>query len=142
MAMYASASDLLDRYPEQDLVQLTDPAGAELNPVKLERALADASSEIDGYLLGRYLLPLVQVPEILRLLACDIAMYRLQALRPMAGIEDARKRYEDATRYLKLVSTGEVQLGLSTADAPAQQGAGPEVVSSRRTFSRTSMKGL
>lgn len=142
MPPYASAQDLQDRYPEQDLVQLTDPAGAAIDVARLERSLADASAEIDGYLQGRYQLPLPQVPELLKLLACDIAMYRLQVLRPLGDIEDARARYKDAMRYLERVSTGAVQLGLSAADVPAPQTAGPEVRGAARTFTRDTMRGL
>lgn len=140
--MYASAQDLQDRYPESDLQQLTDPAGQVVVVARLERALGDAAAEIDGYLQGRYPLPLPQVPEVLKLLACDIAMYRLQALRPMNSLEDARKRYEDAVAFLRRASRGEVQLGLSQEQAPAQEAAGPEFVGAVRTFDRTSMRGL
>lgn len=142
MPAYASALDLQDRYPERDLIQLTDPDGAVLDVARLDRALADASAEIDGYLQGRYQLPLSQVPQHLALLACDIAMYRLQVLRPLGDIEDARKRYEDALHYLRQVARGEVQLGLSEQGVAAPQGSGPEVISSTRTFTRESMRGL
>lgn len=140
--MYASAQDLQDRYPERDLAQLTDPNGAVVNTAKLSRALADASDEIDGYLQGRYTLPLSQVPKVLKVLACDIAMYRLQVLRPADDIEDARNRYKDAIAYLGKVAKGDVQLGLSAEDAPAPQSSGPEMITSARTFSRAAMGGF
>lgn len=139
---YASAKDLRDRYPERDLIQLTDEDGETLDCSRLTRALDDASAEIDGYLQGRYSLPLHQAPEHLALLACDIAMYRLQVLRPLGDIEDARARYEDALRYLRQVARGEVQLGLSEDGHAARQGAGPEMISPRRTFSRDQMRGF
>lgn len=142
MAVYASVQDMVDRYPERDLIQLTDENGVELDAVRLERALADASAEIDGYLQGRYVLPLQEVPKILTLVACDIAMYRLQVLRPTGGIEDARARYDDALRYLRQVSKGEVQLGLSDEDRAAPEGSGPEMISPTRIFGRESMKGF
>ena len=40
-------------------------------------------------------------------------MYRLQSLRPLHGLEDARKRYEDAVAMLTKVAAGELTLGLS-----------------------------
>lgn len=141
--MYASAADLQDRYPMQDLAQLTgDPAGVTVDLDRLGTALADAAQEIDGYLVGRYVLPLQRVPAVLKLLACNIAMYQLQALRPMSSIEDARKRYEDAISYLTKVSKGTVQLGLSDSEEPAAQGSGPEWISATRMFSRDAMRGL
>lgn len=140
--MYASAQDLQERYPERDLIQLTDADGEQLDVARLERALADASAEIDGYLQGRYTLPLAKPPQHLTLLACDIAMYRLQVLRPLGDIEDARERYEDALRYLRQVARGEVQLGLSEDGVAAPQGSGPEMISPRRTFTRDAMRGF
>ena len=78
-------------------------------------ALADASAEIDGYLDGRFALPLTDAPTVLNRLACDVAMYRLQSLRPIHDMADARQRYEDAVQLLVRVARGEVTLGL-TAD--------------------------
>jgi phage gp36-like protein len=140
--MYATTDDLLERYPHRDLVQLTDPDGLELHVERLERALLGARAVIDGYLQARYPLPLAQVPEVLREYACDIAMYRLQTLRPADDIQDARSRYKDAIRYLEQVSSGTLQLGLSAEARPARQDGGPEVVAPARRFTREQMKGF
>lgn len=139
---YASAQDLKDRYPAKDLRELTDENGAVINDARLDRALADASAVIDGYLMGRYEIPLPNVPQALVVYACDIAMYKLQALRPANGIEDAKNRHDAAIRYLERVSRGDVQLGVSSSDQPAMQTDGPIVVTADRTFSRDSMRGL
>lgn len=112
--MYATAADFRDRYPEHDLRQLTDLDGQTVQDAVLEKAAAQASSIIDGYIGARYPLPLTVVPPILAELAVDIGMYRLQVLRPQNDIEDARKRYEDAVGYLKLVTKGD-------ADLPGQE---------------------
>lgn len=140
--MYATAQDLQDRYPEQDLAQLSDPSGVSVMTGTLTLALRDASDEIDGYLMGRYSLPLQQVPAVLTRVACDIAMYRLSALRPQAAIEDVRSRYVDAVKYLEKVSTGVVQLGLSAEETAPAQGSSIEVVSPPRLFSRSAMEGF
>jgi phage gp36-like protein len=142
MAQYASTQDLRDRYPERDLAQLTDPDGLVVDEVRLSRALADASDEIDGYLQGRYRLPLAEAPRVLKLVACDVAMYRLLVLRPLGDIEDARKRYEDSQRFLRSVAEGKVQMGLAESGAAAQEGSGPEVVSGRKRFGADSMQGF
>jgi phage gp36-like protein len=92
--VYATPEDLLARYPERDLAQLTDPAGQGIDYGRLRAALADASAEIDRYN------PALS-PEELRRLCCDIAVYRLMLLRPTGDIEDARRRYEDALRVLE-----------------------------------------
>jgi phage gp36-like protein len=139
---YATPADMKSRFPEKDLKELTDVNGQTIDDARLARALADASDEIDGYLMGRYKLPLEQIPRSLGLYACDIAMYRIQALRPKNDIEDAKDRYDSAIRYLKDVSKGAVNLALNDAGQPAEQTDGPIVVTADRNFTRTSMRGL
>lgn len=139
--MYASAADLQERFPEMDLIQLTDPNGAVLNVGKLNAALAAASAEIDGYLQARYPLPLSRVPEHLKTLALNIAYYRLQIDRRGEAIEDIRSQYLDAIRFLEKVNSGVLQLGVAADDqVVAQPASGPEIVSSSRLFSRSSMR--
>jgi phage gp36-like protein len=123
---YASADDMIARYPNRDLVQLTneDPTQTAINPSIIGQALADASAEIDGYLDGRFALPLNDVPTVLNRLACDVAMYRLQSLRPLHDMADARKRYEDAVELLVRVARGEVTLGLTADKSRARGRAG------------------
>ena len=72
---------------------------------------------MDGYIGSRYTLPLPQVPPVLEGYCIDIALYELMKLRPMGDIEDARKRYEDALRFLRELNRGEVSLGLPEASA-------------------------
>jgi phage gp36-like protein len=117
---------MIARYPNRDLVQLTneDPTQTAINPSIIGQALADASAEIDGYLDGRFALPLNDVPTVLNRLACDVAMYRLQSLRPLHDMADARKRYEDAVELLVRVARGEVTLGLTADKSRARGRAG------------------
>jgi len=148
---YASATDMITRYPNRDLVQLTneDPAQTTVNTLTLDQALTDASAEIDGYLQSRFTLPLTEPPAVLPRLACDIAMYRLQSLRPLHDVADARKRYEDAVELLVRVARGEVTLGLAADNAaPAaagsavtQAGGDPSGALPARVFDRGSLKG-
>ena len=113
--VYAQPSDMIARYPNRDLVQLTneDPTQTVVNQTVLQQALADASAEIDGYLESRFTLPLSDPPVVLARLACDIAMYRLQALRPLHDLAEARQRYEDAVAVLLHVADGTLTLGLA-----------------------------
>jgi len=48
--VYAQPSDMIARYPNRDLVQLTneDPTQQAVDDSVLQQALADASAEIDG----------------------------------------------------------------------------------------------
>ena len=112
---YATLQELVDRYGEERLVQLTDRSMAEvIDQAVLLRAIADA--EIDGYLAARYRLPLASVPPVLTRIAPDIVFYRLHSDE---APEEVRTRYEDARRLLEGISRGSVGLGVpETEDQP------------------------
>ena len=133
---YAQVSDITGRYPSRDLIELTDPDAQAVNEAVITQALMDASSEIDGYLESRFSLPITSPPVVLILLCCDIAMYRMQSLRPLRDIEDARKRYEDVIRKLEKVAKGELTLGLS-ADNKEPPPASPTVLTQTAPIARS-----
>jgi phage gp36-like protein len=140
---YATSQDIVNRYPNRDLVQLTneDPSATTINATALQQALDDASAEIDGYLGGRFTLPLTDVPVVLNRLACDVAIYRLQSLRPIHDLTDARRRYDDAISMLGKVASGDLSLGIATdgrqtaIDQGAERAEGP-----LRVFTRKSLR--
>ena len=111
---YATQQDIIDRYSLDELLILTDrDRDDQPDTAVVDRALDDATAEIDTYLSARYQMPLPTVPDVLLRLCVDIAIYRLSTDRA-GGTEERRKRYEDATRLLVRISTGEVSLGLPT----------------------------
>jgi phage gp36-like protein len=143
---------MIARYPNRDLVQLSneDPTQTTIDLVTLQQALSDASAEIDGYLESRFSLPLTDPPALLPRLACDIAIYRLQSLRPLNDLADARKRYEDAVEFLVRVASGDVTLGRAadnieppsaTGSVVTRAGGDPSGVLPQRIFDRGSLKG-
>jgi len=141
---YATAQDMINRYPNRDLVQLTDedPTATTVNDIPITQALADASAEIDGYIEGRFTLPLADPPAVLNRLTTDIAMYRMQSLRPLHDLEDARKRYEDAVAMLVKVAAGELTLGLSAdGQEPPVSEMEEKVQGPNRVFSRKKLRG-
>jgi len=151
--VYAEPSDMIARYPNRDLVQLTneDPAQTAVNQTVLQQALADASAEIDGYLESRFSLPLADPPAVLARLACDVAMYRLQSLRPLHDLAEARRRYDDALALLVRVADGTLTLGLSQDNREPGEAAGAVVTEAggdrsgalpSRIFSRGNLKGF
>ena len=133
---YATFTQLTERYAERDLRLITDPDAQALDAGRAEQALADAAAEIDAWLDRRYVLPLVSIdgepmaaPVVLVRCAYDIAIYRLQTLRPADDIKDARQRYEDVVKLLKAIGCGDVslpgaKLRADVADNPASQSAG------------------
>ena len=76
--MYVTADAMIKKFGENELIQLTDnvqPYKDVINYDKLNAAMQEANSEIDGYLMGRYKLPLQIVPPFLESIACHMARY-------------------------------------------------------------------
>jgi phage gp36-like protein len=151
---YAQVSDMQNRYPNRDLVQLTneDPTVTTVNSTFLSTFLSDASDEIDAYLEARFALPLSDPPAILTRLCCEITMYHLNTLRPIHDLTDARDKYEKAIVFLKEVSDGKRTLGLSTDSQEPAEPSSPQVVVDenfggdptlpQRVFTRGTLKGF
>lgn len=84
----------------------------------LAAVIKDADALIDGYIGGKYTLPLVFVPDLLANLSADIVRFRLyDAQAP----EEVRRRYEDALAVLKGIASGEVVLPPGVNGAVAAQ---------------------
>lgn len=132
---YAVKQDMIDRFGDVELKQLTDRTGAidTIDDTVLGKALADADAEINGYLAGRYTLPLVSTPLILVGHACDIARFRLYDDR---ATEAVRQRYDDAIKYLGKVAEGKISLGLDATNQPQAEAGGAKAEGDERVFSR------
>lgn len=109
-------------------------------------AIADACSEIDGYLSGRYTVPFKKTPAMLNKLVKDIAVYNLVSRH---GINESDRektflnRYNQAIKFLTAVAEGKIDIGVKdqTASVASGSGAGFHIQSPERVFSRTSMRG-
>jgi phage gp36-like protein len=125
---YATQADMITRYGEPLLVQLTDignPMTGALVPAVLQAKLDDAAALIDGYLVGRYTLPLEVAPAILKVHACVLAMYMLLGGKVS---EEAAVEYKAALDYLKQVARGDITL-LPPQVATPPAGVGPVLFS-------------
>jgi phage gp36-like protein len=130
---YATQQDLVDRFGAEELIQLTDRTGSgSVDPAVVNRALADADAEIDGYLAAKYTLPLAPVPAALGRLACDMARYYLYDDRVTEAVT---QRYKDAVNFLKSVANGTAKLGADTGAEPAAAG-GVQFVAGQKVFAR------
>lgn len=136
---YSSQAEMVSRFGEREIMELTDRAEPHANMIDasvLQRALDDADAEINGYLAGRFTLPLPLVPSLLVRLASDVARYRLYDNAPT---DEVRNRYTDAVKTLRDIAAGVVRLP-ELADAyPAPSGVGmPEFTESVSVFRRDS----
>lgn len=139
--MYASRDDMISRFGEDELTLLTDRdgrAGAIVEAV-LTQALEDASAEIDGYIGGRYRLPLNPVPAVLTRLCCDMARYNLTDER---ATEQLQKRYEAAVQFLTRLGKGELSLGFVDTDSQGPSNNTAQIQSDGHVFARSRSKGF
>lgn len=136
--IYATSAQVIERHGADAVLLLTDRDNdGTADPGVLDRALADASAEIDTYVAAKYDLPLSETPEVLTRLAVDIAVYRL-AVTAGKRIEEYRVRYEDAVALLKRIADGKASLGLASPGAPSRAWT----QSRPRRFSRETMAGV
>ncbi len=129
---YATQQDLVDRFGETEIVQLSNRAGgATVDAAVVGKALADADAEIDSYLCVRYTLPLASAPEIIVRLACDMARYYLYDEH---ATDQVTKRYDGAVKLLRAIASGAASIGVDSQNAqPAAEG-GAQADANDRVF--------
>ena len=132
---YITQQQLIDRFGEAELIQLTDRDGSvgAIVPAVLDGAIADTDGLIDAHLAGRYLLPLASVPRSIVRIAGTCTRYFLYA---DAKPESVRTEFEDGLKFLAAVAAGKVHLGVDALGLPATPAAGAEMQSGGRTFGR------
>lgn len=135
--MYASQQDIEDRYGVDALLIVADENfDDQVDTDKVNKALSDATDEINLYVGKRESLPLSHVPPILKRLAVVIAFYFLSS--ESGYTEEKRKRYEDAIKVLRSIAKGEVSLGIAAeqSDDASPVAMEVEVASEPRIFNR------
>lgn len=125
---YCTQADLIERFGAAEITQLSDRAGlGTLDSAVIDGAIADADAEIDGYLSGRYALPLANVPLVMTRLACDIARYWLFG---QDTTDLVKARYDQAISYLGKVAAGTITLGPDATGAEPESQSGTALLQS------------
>ena len=129
---YATLQDLLDRFGEDELLQVADrDDDGVIDTAVADSALKDAEELIDSYIARRYRLPLASVPASLVRATANIARYFLYKDEPT---EAAQKGYDQAITWLKDIAAGRALLDAEGSE-PASSSAGePRVIAPGRTF--------
>lgn len=138
--MYATRDDLNAAFGPDQVARLAARPEVEDDAMTVARALSHAAGVIDGRLSVRFALPLPVVPDLIRDIACDLAIARLAA--DAVGLTDDMKRREDqALANLRAVAEGKMNLGLPVA----HQGERPQpIVTSTggKLFTRDRLRGF
>lgn len=132
--IYARVSDMIDRFGERELTQLSDRDDAgQINNAVLNRAISDATAFADGYLARVYRLPLLgcakpvtapgaapeyACPPVLTRMVCDLARYYLYT--DVADEHEAVRRYKAAQSDLAHIASGKILLSCPWGGAPGE----------------------
>ena len=142
---YASYDDLVTRFGEVKLTQLTCQGGA-LGKIPdkavVEVVLTDATETIDGYAAARYRTPLAPVPAPVRRWCADMALYYLHTGTGKVP-DDVRKAFEGALAGLKDMAKGVIVFqaeGVPTVNADASGTVQMDVPG--RLFTPDSLRGF
>ena len=109
---YCSSVDIESYVSTPTLIQLTNDEGGDvINDIVTQEAIVYASTLIDGYLRGRYTLPLNTHFPLLKILCIDIAVYRLYSRRMRDEMpETIENAYKNAISTLRDIQKGIVTL--------------------------------
>lgn len=137
---YAVIDDLIARFGQRELIQLTDrsnPPADEVDPTVAQPALDSAQSFVDGYVGAKYALPLTEWPVLLTDVMCDVARYRLYADQ---ATELVSQRYKEAVETLKGISAGRVKIDAPTGIEPPSRAPVIETRGDPRRFTRETLR--
>mgnify|MGYP001585036095 CR=1 FL=1 len=142
--MYSTLTDIKKLIPETAIIQLTDDENAGVvNQTRVDEAIAQADAEIDSYCGGKYSVPFATVPDIVKKISVDIAIYNLYSRRVEEMPETRSDRYKNAIRQLEGIAKGNISIGEATEPTPATQG-GPKTnkADSDRIFTKDTLNGF
>lgn len=129
--MYATVDEFRGRIDDQFAKQLTSASGA-IDPARIQRALEDASAELDGY-LPRIPAGMRPTADTLRIHTIKIAFYLLALNRPGKEFESIRNGYNDTIAFYRDLVSG---ADAATSPVEAASAAPPEV------FNPSSLRGF
>jgi len=110
---YATPDDLVSRYGEQEIIEISTPAGQPMDAVNtaaVTTAIGDASDMIDSFLRKRYVTPVAAPPQVLTQSCCAIARYLLCQAGGTTSAEKVKDAYQAAQSWLRKVQDGSVTL--------------------------------
>lgn len=122
---YCTRADLGNAIPLITLTQLSndDPAARQPDENVIANSVRQAEELVDGYLRGRYQLPLDPVPTVLRDAVLYLARHWLYQRRPEGALPDAViSARKDTLKLLESIRDGVITLGLPSGHAMPEPG--------------------
>jgi len=135
---YSTQEDLLAMITQGELAALTAESGEVPDSQVVSEAIKRADGEIDAACGLRYAVPFSPVPERVKTLSVDLAIYHLYSRRAVAP-EVWRQKHQDALAFLKQVAAGQATLAGSSGEPPGADRGATELTSATRIFSRDSL---
>lgn len=139
---YCTQAELENRYGTALLTEISDRTDVPTSTIDTDlitRAITDATALIDGYLAGRYALPLATVPALITDLAQRIAIYYAHS---NVASEKIGKDYEAALRQLKDIASGLIKLDVGGAEPEGSGASEVRTNEPERPLSAATMKGF
>lgn len=142
---YAAPADIAAIYGAEQLARLADADIDGAWESKAEQALIYASAQVDAYLALRYALPLAATPDLVKMLAIDVALYRL-AQDHARLTDEIAKRYDAAIAQLKDIAAGKCALPMPQVSGASSASSGPGLIvaseAAERVMDRRALRRL
>lgn len=112
MVFYCAVEDIETQLSTPTLIQLSSDDGQdEIDRTVVDEAILYSSTLIDGYLRGRYTLPLNTHFPLLRILCIDLSTYRLYSRRLFNEMPEViADAYKNAIATLRDIQKGIISL--------------------------------
>lgn len=126
MAVYATITDLADRFPNELTLIAADEQTGMRDDSRIGKGLLDASIEVRAILAARYASAELAALDadsldVLRLYTMDIAFYRI-ALAFSRSSENIKERYDQALKRLEAIAAGKGALTTTLSDTGTGSG--------------------
>ncbi len=138
--MYATVADMIARYGETQIIRLSQPedrTAETVDEAKVNTALSDAGDIVDGYIRGRYHVPVAVPPDSIVRATCVLARYDLAQGEHTSPSDEMASARKDTITWLENIAKELVHL-----DIPAAAPAGPAVGSGPRMSDRDRFMSL
>jgi phage gp36-like protein len=134
---YCTQNDLENLIPVTELAELTSESGDTPNSELIAEIIDRVGAEIDSYISVRYRTPLLTIPNLIKALSVDMAIYHLYTRR--SAVPAIRQtKYQDAINFLQNVGLGKSNIiGPEGKDILEKSSKLVSVNGSQRIFSRT-----